>query len=461
MSRAMSTRLWFVLVLVAACGGSNSGLPDAPGGPGADARATADGPGGDDDAATGGPDAAGGGPDAAGGNPDAAGGGPDASTGGTMVCPTVTDVIDVPTVATASYDELARLVHAPTGNAIIWTQQTGPSDFEVMFSWVDAAMHRLPGSHAISPDDGFLSGFARIVWNGTEFGVVYSDDRLTTPDRGVYFARLDATGAVIAGSEVKLGGAAGSQDYAAVAWNPVDHQWGVAWLNLPGGDADVRFARLDATGAAIAGSQIEVTTASGFAWGYLSDSGTSPLIWTGTQYALAWTTQNTVAITEIPATGGAIHTIAIPVTGAQMPDRATIAWDGTHYGITWMNWASSHYRVHSALVDATGIVAGTDVALGDATLYSGESSIVWTGADYALAWHEEGGTPVDGSVWTARVDATGAVEPGTKRQLTCGPAFEWFPTIFTDGATLAIVYDDWDSSIPDSESHVLLFTSAE
>jgi hypothetical protein len=447
-----------IALAVSGCGGggSNDGPdasaaanPDAAVSTGADAGSTPDAGGGST-------------PDAGGAVASDAGGAPP-DGGSPTGCPGAEDVLDVPTVVGPGNASLPRLVHDGAANAIVWTEYDG-ADFEVWFSWVDAGMERLPGgSHVVTPDDGHLSALARIAWSGTEFGLVYADDRNMTTDRAVYFARLDATGTPIPGSEVQLGGQAGTQDDPAVVWDPVNDQWGVAWVHMPGGgDVDVHFARIDANGAIVAGSELEVSTIPA-GWGWLSYSGSSPLIWNGSEFVVVWTTQDTVVLSEIPPLGGAPSNIYVGGVGAQVPTRAAIAWDGARYGLTWMNWDFGHYRVHFALVDAAGLVAGTDTPLGTTTDYSGEPSIVWTGTHHAVAWGDEIVQPsmtVAGEIWTALFDASGALVPGSKRALTCDPDLDWFSTIHWDGASLSIAYEVYDQAANESDARVLLFPSA-
>src|SRR6185437_16025381 len=86
--------------------------------------------------------------------------------------------------------------------AVLW--YSGGTDAEVYFGFADATGHLDSSSvFMVSPSDGKDSVFPRLASSGTEYGLVYSDDR--NSPRSVYFTRLTAAGAPIAGSETLIG----------------------------------------------------------------------------------------------------------------------------------------------------------------------------------------------------------------------------------------------------------------
>jgi hypothetical protein len=279
-----------------------------------------------------------------------------------------------------------------------------------------------PGSaHLLSPDDGQTSDLASGAWSGSELAVVYADESAANT---VHFARADADGALIAGSDVTIG--PGVQ--ASVAWDPADRQWAVAWRDdttwpPPG---SVRFVRVSATGAIVAGSAVYV------AYGAtLSDTGTA-LVWNPARARFAVLSLGTdaVRVSEINGT-----TVTTPVTIPAKPvARAALATDGAGYGVAWTN-SEGTARVRFARGDASGAPPSASVVF--APSFADEPDLVWTGSEYLVV------LAGDDQIVTARVDATGAIVPGSERTVSCAPSAADYPSIAWRGDGYAITYEYW------------------
>ena len=113
------------------------------------------------------------------------------------------------------------------------------------------------------------------MWNGTEYGVAYSDTRDGNTE--VYFARFDAAFNRI-GADVRVTDAAGSSLSPYVAWTGTEY--GVAWQDDRDGNTEIYFARLDRQGNKI-GGDLRITNAAGV-------SQRPRLAWSGTSYGLLW-----------------------------------------------------------------------------------------------------------------------------------------------------------------------------
>ena len=107
------------------------------------------------------------------------------------------------------------------------------------------------------------------------FMIAWEDSRNGNWD--IYFTLLDSAGDQST-SDIRVTTDANSQTTPRIAWNGAE--WGVTWLDYRGSDADLYFGRLEGGGSKI-GSDIRITTDS-------SNQKEPSLVWTGTEYGLAW-----------------------------------------------------------------------------------------------------------------------------------------------------------------------------
>ena len=89
-----------------------------------------------------------------------------------------------------------------------------------------------------------------IAWTGTEYGVVWGDQRGGDTEAEIYFALVDATGSRV-GGEVRVTSAAGWSLSPRVVWTGTE--FGAVWLDTRDGSEEVYFARMSAGGAKLAG----------------------------------------------------------------------------------------------------------------------------------------------------------------------------------------------------------------
>lgn len=195
----------------------------------------------------------------------------------------------------------------------------------------------------------------------------------------------------------------------AVAWNPVDGEWGVLWEdqynvdpNKPGYiHARLAFGRVSADGVWVKGSTKLLTSDDTKSSVSLSDW-TNPLIWAGDRYAAVWAEfgpVTSVYLGELAADGTPTRTKIDEGSFS----RGVVAWDGVGYGVAWGHTDVDHYNMRFVYV--SGGAVGEVLHLGDDQIYSNEASIVAADGRFTVAWHE---TAADRTrVYYAKID------PGT------------------------------------------------
>jgi hypothetical protein len=297
------------------------------------------------------------------------------------------------------------------------------SSFESFFGLADPTGSVTTAPRQFTPNDALWSSFPRFAVATDGFGVAYLDVDVAAPGAGadggrygrqVHFARLDPTGALVAGSEVLVSDPASGGEAVSIAWDPVDRIYAVVWFTTYSG---LHMRRFDATGAPIASADTRIGS------GMLAHTGT-PFIWTGDRFAVLSRSLapappgSPLTLREVLADGTVVRTVDLGLSGF----GAALAHGGSEYGVVWQQDGGV---VEFARIDASGVVAGSRLVL-DAGPYAGDADIVRGAGEYGVTWHRGSATnPYD--VFFARVTATGTVAETSR--LTASPEHDWWPSI--------------------------------
>jgi hypothetical protein len=277
------------------------------------------------------------------------------------------------------------------------------------------------------------SEFPAMVWTGTEYGVAWGDFRHGNAE--IYFARLDASGTLVPGSEVRVTDNPGDSEQPSLAWTGTEY--GIAWHDDRDGDHEIFFKRIDAAGVPVPASEVWVTSDA-------FDSQYPSLVWTGYGYGIAWQDLSVgsweifftrLSTAGIPDNPGTRVSFSDPANAA----NPELVWNGDGYGVAWRDKRHGNYEIYFAPIDADG-VPGTNNRITNDSGYSSELSLVWTGDGYGVAWNDT--RHGDWEVFFARIDAAG-VKIGSDVLITNDDAFDsWYPTVAWSGSEYGLVWQD-------------------
>jgi hypothetical protein len=122
------------------------------------------------------------------------------------------------------------------------------------------------------------STFPAMIWNGSVYGVVYTDSRDLDPE--IYFQTIDRQGTTVV-PETRLTNAPGNSRSPSIAWDGRSSQYGISWLDNRSGSDQILFMRVGANGAKLTGDAPLVTLGSTQPAGQV-------LVHSGGEFALAW-----------------------------------------------------------------------------------------------------------------------------------------------------------------------------
>ena len=84
-------------------------------------------------------------------------------------------------------------------------------------------------------------------------------------------------------------------------------------------------------------------------------------------------------ITEVADVAGEYISIAVP----------SVVWNGSYYGLTWESEVEGNLEIYFGTLTSSGILIGDILRITNATFDSSSPSLVWTGSEYGLAWHDQ------------------------------------------------------------------------
>ena len=196
------------------------------------------------------------------------------------------------TTTTSCASSRPTLAWTGTETGVVWFEFCATSDpGDIYFVRVSAAGRIVPGSSRGVIVAANSQRYPKLVWDGSNYGMVWLDDRDTGCYEQLSFALLNTDGLVL-GASIPLTTCAdtsGVDGPASLAWDAGRHEWAVAWADqrnsaescgaLPCA-TEIYFLRLTPTGSPI-GAPVRVTRAAG--------SSTSPVLANrGDGFGLAW-----------------------------------------------------------------------------------------------------------------------------------------------------------------------------
>lgn len=158
--------------------------------------------------------------------------------------------------------------------------------------------------------------------------------------------------------------------------------FGLAWQDQRDGNDEVYFARLDADGTK-QGSDVRVTNQT-------APSGEASLVWTGTEFGVAWQDERDgnkeIYCARFAATGVKQGTDIRITNDGQTSERPSLVSTGSELGIAWQDERDGNKEVYFTRLTPLGIEIGDDLRVTANGADSKEVSLLWTGAAFAASW---------------------------------------------------------------------------
>ncbi|MBW2263052.1 MAG: hypothetical protein JRG91_13825 [Deltaproteobacteria bacterium] len=244
------------------------------------------------------------------------------------------------------------------------------------------------GADARITDDTARSRYPDIAWADDAYALTWTDER--DGNEEIYFARLDDAGAKM-GSDVMITFNAFPSMDSALTWTGTEY--GLVWRDDRDGNGEIYFVRVSAAGAKV-GSESRVTNAT-------NASGQPQIVWTGSEYGVTWhdnrddTTPMTspyvyeIYFARILPDGTKNGLDSRITTTSNTSWYPSLVWMTSTYAATWHDRRDGNGETYFARITAVGSMIIPDVRITSDVGESWNPSIVWTGSEFGVSWDDD------------------------------------------------------------------------
>jgi len=203
----------------------------------------------------------------------------------------------------------------------------------------------------------------------------------------VFFTRLNQDG-LEPGSDIRV---THSESTASFSSSPSPMVWtgseyGLAWKDNRDGAYNVYFARLDSFGMKI-GDDLQISNTP-------HNSESESIVWTGSEFGLIWSTKpldenEKIFFTRLDSTGVKVGGDVVVVESESSGTYPLLAWSGSEYAVLWNLKHSTTYRyqysdLYFTRLNASGERIGPDRLLNDCIMPQHSDVIYWNGNEYVM-----------------------------------------------------------------------------
>ncbi|MEO0136937.1 MAG: FlgD immunoglobulin-like domain containing protein [candidate division WOR-3 bacterium] len=284
-----------------------------------------------------------------------------------------------------------------------------------------------------------------VAFDGTNYLVVWSDERSGYYIFDIYGARVSPNGTVLDPAGIPISTAAYDQRYPSVAFDGTNYL--VVWQDYRSLSTwDIYGARVSTSGAVLDPAGIPISTA---AYGQYSPS----VAFDGTNYLVVWQDNRSGSSFDIygarvSTSGTVLDPAGIPISTA--PDDqyySAVAFDGTNYLVVWEDCrsGSDYSDIYGARVAPDGTVldpAGIPISTAANLQYY--PAVAFDGTNYLVVWADRRNI-IYSDIYGTRVASDGAILDPQGIAISTAVGWQWFPSVAFDGTNYLVVWQDYRS----------------
>ena len=303
----------------------------------------------------------------------------------------------------------------------------------------------LPVSDPVYTDAAPSQGDAQVAFDGTNYLVVWMDYRgyeLGADYADVYAARVtpDGTDLDPNGIPIAVRGA-WLEGQPAVAFDGTNYL--VTWDQGGYPNGDLYGTRVSPQGAVLDGDGFLIASGTG-------DQGASDIAFDGTNYLVTWmnypeTGGGDVFAARVTPGGTVLDPGGNPVsTGPADEINPSVAFDGTNYLVVWedgRNGGNENHDIYGARVTPAGeVLDPAGIAVSTASDVEAAPKLAFDGTNYLVVWQDSPG--FFPTTYGARVAPDGTVLDPSRIAISVTQDWETTPSVASDGTTFMVVWAD-------------------
>jgi hypothetical protein len=321
-------------------------------------------------------------------------------------------------------------------------------------SYSDIYGSRISSSGTVTDADGILIASSAqaqskpaVASDGTNYLVVWQEDRGGGPPFDIYGMRIDASGRQLDEDAIPISTSTGSQEYPAVAFDN-DSIYLVMWQDDRSGSGnDIYGTRVTTSGNVLDAPGIAISTETG-------RQRFPSVAFDGTNFLVVWADERSGISTDdiygtlverngnVVSPGG--NVIADDVN---WQDNPSVAFDGTNYLVVWDDYGSGTFNedIYGVRVNQSGNpVDASSIAISTADNGQYRPAVAFGGTTYLVVWFDRR-TNNASDIYGARVNQSGAVLDASGIPIIAFTGTQEYPFITFDGTNYLVGCENYPS----------------
>jgi hypothetical protein len=283
-------------------------------------------------------------------------------------------------------------------------------------------------------------GLARVAFDGANYLITWIDERTLEGDYRIYAARMTPQGVVLDTSGIQITDSLSM--YPAVVFDSTNYF--VVWTDGRNGEeADIYGARVTPAGVVIDSGGIPISTAE-------LDQFMPAVIYDGARHFVAWTDYGEMSEDPYGARVTADGTVLDPdgillaySYNSPTQQSPVAAFDGTNYLAVWQDDRDQYPDIYAARVTSDGTILDPEgILVGTGFQYGSTPAVAFDGTNFLVVWSAWSGMDCD--IYGARVTPAGVVLDPAGIPIAASQYFETDPDLAFDGANYLVVWDHAD-----------------
>jgi hypothetical protein len=282
-------------------------------------------------------------------------------------------------------------------------------------------------------------GFAQLSFDGTNYFVVWLDDRTVYEDYRIYGARVTPAGIVLDPNGIQI--TQNLSVYPAVAFDNTNYL--VVWTDgRTGWEADIYGARVTPAGIVLDPQGIPISTAE-------SDQWMSAIIFDGTRYFTTWSDyrngNSDIYGARVTTAGNVLDPAGILLDyGYSSPEQSAsaVSFDGTNYFVVWQDDRNGEADIYGARVTPSGIVLDPQgIPISIAPEQQESPQVTFDGINYLVVWQD--GRNWEADIYGARVTPAGVVLDPDGIPISTAVDEQYSPSLCFGGTNYLVAWQDY------------------
>ncbi len=320
-------------------------------------------------------------------------------------------------------------------------------------SYNDIYGSRISTSGTVTDPSGILiaasaqtQGKPAVASDGTNYLVVWQEDRGGGPPFDIYGMRIDSTGNELDGDAIAISTNAGSQEYPAVAFDN-DSIYLVVWQDNRSGTEDIYGCRVTTSGNVLDGPGIAISTATG-------RQRFPSVAFDGTNFLVVWGDErNGVSTDDIYGTlvqpnGNVVSPGGnVIADDANWQDNPSVAFDGTNYLVVWDDYGSGTFNedIYGVRVNQSGSpVDASSIAISTASNGQYRPVVSFDGTNYMVVWFDRRNSNAS-DIYGTRVNQSGTILDASGISIISYTGTQEYPFIVFDGTNYLVGCENFQS----------------